>query len=265
MKKDILVDIDLIQKGDTVFVLDVPLFLDDELREKLENSEAKVVYFNPIDYKKASLDFVQFIKYEAGAEEAICALLLNYFAKNCDEKVQNFIDELDVGYLSAESNIGEEELEELVALIESSQNCYMIIGDDFLTHKDKRNIIKMLCAINNYTPFCLVLKEKFKSLIQTIYEADEEFDEVEELVSYNGAVIYKNSKVADHLLIGGTSFSKFAKIEDGDKINIAICKEKSICKEFKIDDDLKGTIALCSANELEELHYNYKQVKITKV
>ncbi len=263
MKKEILTSIKKIQKDDMVLVLGVPLFFDELLQEQLVKNEVKTIYLNPIDYKSQKINFAQYIKYEVGSEEGISALLLSYFAKDVSQNIQEYIEDLDIGYLSAETSIGEEEFEDIVEQSNDANNTYLILSDDFLNHKNSDNIIKLLGALNKFSKLNLVIDGKNSEKIELINKySNEKLEEIEELDSFNGLVICKNHSIPKHQLIGGISFSKVAKIEDGDEIVINF-KDQTIKKEFKIEQDLKGTIALCNIEEI--LAYSYTQVKIEKV
>ena len=87
--------------------------LNDSILGAVKNNGAKFVYMHPIDNTKLKPFYSQLIKYEVGSEEGICALLLDALVKNCDENTRNFIDNLDLGYISAESSAGEEEFDEV--------------------------------------------------------------------------------------------------------------------------------------------------------
>jgi NADH-quinone oxidoreductase subunit F len=265
LKKEVLTNFDLLQKGDLVLLLGIPLFFNAPLQEKLQNSEVETVYMNPIDYKSTALQFSQYIKYEVGSEEGICALLLHYFVQNSTAEIQAFIDDLDMGYLSAETSIGEEELEAIVEKSNLVSNTYVVLSLDLLGHKKAQNIIKMLGVLNQYSPIKLIIQNGCSTAIERINSyVNERLDEVEELDSFDGAVICKNAQIEKNLLLGGVSFSKIAKISEGDSVNIKF-DDQVIQRVFKIDTNLQGTIALCSHEEIKSMAYSYKQVKIEKV
>ena len=71
--------------------------------ESIAKTNAKFTYMHPIDNIDLKLYYTQFIKYEVGSEEGICALLMDTFIKECDEKTRKFINDLDLGYISGES------------------------------------------------------------------------------------------------------------------------------------------------------------------
>ena len=49
------------------------------------------VYMHPIDNANLKSSYSQFIKYEVGSEEGICALLLDTLLKNCDENTKTLL------------------------------------------------------------------------------------------------------------------------------------------------------------------------------
>ncbi|NCB13218.1 MAG: hypothetical protein EOM78_16470, partial [Erysipelotrichia bacterium] len=127
------------------FIISIATFLEDEklknsIEQAVKNNNAKFVYMHPIDNFNLKSFYSQLIKYEVGSEEGIVALLLNCFSTNCDEKTKEFIDDLDLGYISAESSAGEEEFEEAFESSSNSKIKTLIIGDDILNHQRVENI-----------------------------------------------------------------------------------------------------------------------------
>lgn len=254
-----------LQKGDVVVLLGTPLFFNESLLDTLAQSDVETIYMNPIDYKNSGLSFSQYIKYEVGSEEGICALLLYYFANNASKNIQDFIDDLDIGYLSAETSVGEEELEEVLEKSKEANNTYVVFNSDLLGHKKADNIIKMLGALNAYSTLKLVIENGCSGDIEKINTyANEDIEEIEELDSFDGLVIYKTDSIEKNTLLGGNSFSRIGKINDGDTVCIKF-DDEVIQRIFKIDSNLQGTIALCSNEGMKSLPYSYKQVKIEKV
>lgn len=73
--------IETILKSD--FILSFGTYFEDnqELKSSILNNKSKFVYMFPIDNPNLKSTYSQFIKYEVGSEEGICALLLATFAK----------------------------------------------------------------------------------------------------------------------------------------------------------------------------------------
>lgn len=235
--------------------------------ESIAKTNAKFVYMHPIDNIDLKLYYTQFIKYEVGSEEGVCALFLDAFVKNSDEAIQNYINDLDLGYISAESSAGEEEFEEAY---EEASNCNfktLVIGDDLIEHSRAENIIKFLAIIKKYTDFnVIVLNDDFEAKINAC--TDLNLEEVEDLKSYNGTVLYRlMDEESNEDLICSQTFANIAKVKNEDEIYINYKNEK-IKRTLKVDEKLNGTVSIAKiANSSDEIFndYRYKQVKIEKV
>jgi NADH-quinone oxidoreductase subunit F len=156
----------------------------DSIIEAIAKNDTQFIYMHPVDNIDLKLYYNQFIKYEVGSEEGVCAMLLDSFVKSSNEKIQNYIDDLDLGYISAESSAGEEEFEELLESSQNFKNKTLIIGDDLVEHERIDNIVKFLSVIKKYSSLNLVvLNEILEEKINAC--DDENLDEVEDLKSYD--------------------------------------------------------------------------------
>ncbi|MDY0052685.1 MAG: hypothetical protein RBR65_09100 [Aliarcobacter sp.] len=255
------------------FILSVGTMLSDNTEdvrnsiiESIAKTNAKFTYMHPIDNIDLKLYYTQFIKYEVGSEEGICALLLDTFVKDSDEQTKAFIEDLDLGYISAESSAGEEEFEEAYENYLEAKNKLLIIGDDLLDHIRIENIIKLLALIKKYTNFeLIVLNEDLEKKINSCTNFD--LEEIEELKSFNGTLVYKliDENQNDELLASKT-FVNIAKVANGDEIYIN-SKDEKIKRTLKVDETLNGTIAILKVKNSDDTFngYRYKQVKIEKV
>ncbi len=237
------------------------LELKDEVLKSIEKNQTKFVYMFPIDNANLKPFYTQFIKYEVGSEEGICALLLDTFAKNYDEKTKEFINNLDLGYISAESSAGEEEFEEAFEDYKNSNSKILIIGEDIKNHERVDNIIKLLATIKKYSDFVfLILDEDLENKINSCENFD--LEEIEELKSFNGTLVYSLIGADSPILQASQTFANIAKVKDGESIQI-ISKNEKINKILKIDEKLKGTVAILNVKNSPS-EYKYKQVKIEK-
>jgi len=247
------------------YILSIGTFFEDEsLKNALEKScknGANFIYMHPIDNFALKDFYTQFIKYEVGSEEGICALLLDTFAKNCDKKTKNFIENLDLGYISAESSAGEEEFEEAYRVYENSNSKVLIVGDDIKNHERVENIIKFLANIKKYTDFeVLVLYKDLQEKLNSCKNFD--LEEVEELKSFNGALVYSLVGNEETYLFASQTFANIVKLNDSENIEI-ISKKEIIKRVLKIDENLTGTIAILNTQN-DPNEYRYKQAKIQK-
>ncbi|MCG3702063.1 hypothetical protein L5F41_08170 [Aliarcobacter butzleri] len=237
------------------------LELKDEVLKSIEKNQTKFVYMFPIDNANLKPFYTQFIKYEVGSEEGICALLLDTFAKNYDEKTKEFINNLDLGYISAESSAGEEEFEEAFEDYKNSNSKILIIGEDIKNHERVDNIIKLLATIKKYSDFdFLILDEDLENKINSCENFD--LEEIEELKSFNGTLVYSLIGADSPILQASQTFANIAKVKDGENIQI-ISKNEKINKILKIDEKLTGTVAILNVKNSPS-EYKYKQVKIEK-
>ncbi|RXJ89480.1 hypothetical protein CRV01_08365 [Arcobacter sp. CECT 8983] len=235
--------------------------------ETIAQRNAEFIYMHPIDNIDLKVFYSQLIKYEVGSEEGIASMLLDTFAINASDKIKAYLNDLDIGYISGESSAGEEEFEEALEKAQEKTSKVLIVGRDITTHERVENIVKILAAINRYSDLEVIcLDEKTQEQVDTC--TDEDIEEVQELDSYNGTIVYSIFDEQDcQKLVGSQSFARIAKIEDNDEVYLNYNGHK-VKKQFIINEDLYGTVALCpildsNISFLTE-DYRYKQVKVEK-
>jgi len=240
-------------KNDLVVVIGSMLSLDDKkLFEEIKDSRIALISILEDIPLMSSVKF--FCRYEAGSEEGVIAILSKELLKdiNLPQEIKDYFDELDEGYISAETNIGEEEAEELYTMIKNASNPLIVFGKDLLLNPRNENISKF---INLITEYCDVEVKCLKEL----KTKSTKVQEIEELKSFDGTVIFKyNSQNNRDILVGSAQFGVAAKVQDGQAILV-----ENQNREFKLDKKLKGTIALM-ADEVNEDSYRFKVAKITK-
>ena len=119
---------------------------------------ARVAYMHPLEDLEMKNIVTQFIKYEPQSEEGVAALLVEVLLRDVEvpEKVKAFLDDLDIGNLSAESNVGEEELELLRKSMIKKHGFSLIVGADLYAHPRAEQIAKILALVEKYTDFNVV-------------------------------------------------------------------------------------------------------------
>jgi len=120
---------------------------------------ARVAYMHPIEDSSMQNIVTQFIKYEAGSEEGVAAVLANTLLKDIEvpKGIQTMLDNLDIGNLSAETNIGEEELEALSKSLLKKSGFSLVVGADVYAHPRAKNIAKLLGLLEHLAGFNVVL------------------------------------------------------------------------------------------------------------
>jgi NADH-quinone oxidoreductase subunit G len=120
---------------------------------------ARVIYMHPIEDNSIKAITTQFIKYEVGSEEGVTALLADTLIDSglVTDEFKDYLDDLDIGNLSAESNIGEEELEALAKSLKKKSGFSFVVGSDLYNHPKAENIAKLLGLIEKYSKFEVIL------------------------------------------------------------------------------------------------------------
>ncbi len=123
-----------------------------------KHNRARVIYMHPIEDSNISNIVTQFIKYDAGSEEGVSALLADTLLKNMEvpNEIRDILNELDIGNLSAETNIGEEELEDLTKSLIKKNRYSLVIGADLYSHPRAENIAKLLALLEKYAGFNVI-------------------------------------------------------------------------------------------------------------
>ncbi len=228
----------------------------------LENSKAitkakEVVYMHPVQIEQNGT----YLKYEAGSEEGVVLLLLNALCKSASKETLDFIDELDIGYLSAECSLSEEEIEVLASKAVGISTS-IVVADDIYNHESVENIARVLATIAKCSDIGIVA---LGADLNVDACSEDKLSEPEDLPSYDGVVIYSVASSSDGELLGSSQFAMAAKVSDGDVVTFTI-NSNEFSKPFKLDSSLKGTVAINSSDDLEILSsYRFKRIKINKV
>ncbi|MDQ7042122.1 MAG: hypothetical protein Q9M34_01180 [Sulfurimonas sp.] len=268
---------EVIKNADSVMVLGTKVATDSpKLYESLQvlskKENTNIVYSHPIDDPAMRTISTQFMKYEPGSEEGIIALLAYYLLKDetLSIEAKSFLAELDIAYLEAESNTGEEEFEKISESFNCAKNKVLIVGDDLILHPRAQNIAKICALIQNNYDLSLCFTSSIVNEMKMFEDAlvEKGLEEVQELPEYNGTVIYNTHGVdtGEKSLYGSAQFANAARISDGDFISISF-GEQTVNREFKIDNELKGTIAINTIFESDVVSQKYKfeRSKINKI
>ncbi|WP_418640678.1 NADH-quinone oxidoreductase subunit G [Sulfurimonas sp. ST-27] len=155
---------DAVKQADAIIIIGTRLATDNPMvryavRTASQHNGAKIVYAHPLEDALMKNTATQFMKYEVGTEEGVMALLANELLQNSDvdEQTRSFLDDLDLGYLEAESNVGDDELKLMTKSFKRAQKHVLIIGSDVFAHKRAKNIAKLAALIEKYTEFSLLI------------------------------------------------------------------------------------------------------------
>lgn len=247
-----------------VIVIGTLLSRDDKARladiQNCTQNGTKVVYLFSMEDKALLEHTTFFSRYEVGSEEGVLALLAKSLLshQSLPSSIKAYFDDLDEGYVSAESNFGEEEIEEIEALYSASDKVLLILGRDLFAHPRAHNIARLMGLLSRFG----------KVMVDNKSVSDDGFlpDEIEALKSFDGVVTYACpalSSEEEDLLIGSSQFQMGAKVQHGEKVSVVINQEV-YPRTFVLDSSLKGTIALMPKACENDTTYRYTVAKIVK-
>ncbi len=156
--------LDAIKQSDAVIMIGSRIATDNPgvryaLTTASKHNGAKILYAHPMEDTLMQSVTTQFMKYEVGTEEGVMALLAQTILQDADldERERAFFEELDFGYLYAETNIGEEEFSHMMNSFSRAKKRVLIIGNDLIAHERSSNIAKLAALIEKYSDFSLVV------------------------------------------------------------------------------------------------------------
>ena len=150
-------------------------------------------------------------------------------------------------------------------IFDDTKSKVLIVGNDILEHQQLENIVKLLASVKKYSDFeVVVLDENLDKKISSCEEFD--LEDIEDLKSFNGTLVYKLVCEDSDELICSKTFSNIAKVANENRVIINF-KDEKIEKVLKVDEALTGTVAILKVKNSEDIlsGYRYKQVKIEKV
>ncbi len=150
-----------------------------------KKQRANFIYMHPIDDIALGNKYTQFVKYEVGSEEAVLAMLASYLIEDIPSEYKDYFDDLDIGYLSGESSVGEEEFDQIKRQLIRRKNKTLIIGTDIYGHQNASNIAKLVGLIDRYTDFNIMLMPSQTNTLGVSLICDLDKDSKGDVVGYN--------------------------------------------------------------------------------
>jgi NADH-quinone oxidoreductase subunit G len=157
-------DADQLMKSDYIVVFgtriasDIP-GLKFKVNQASKKRSAEVIYMHPLEDDSIKTLVTQFVKYEAGSEESVLALVAKAFLEKEEipSSLKSFFNSLDDGYISAESNVGEEEIAKMLKRTRRKKEYSFIVGSDLYAHPEAENIAKILGTLERYSDFNVII------------------------------------------------------------------------------------------------------------
>lgn len=179
-----------IENSDTIIMIGTRISRDNPgvkyaVNKAVKKQRADFIYMHPIDDIALQNKYNQFIKYEVGSEEGVIALLASYLIKDAPAKLDEYLEDLDIGYLSGECSVGEEELELITKRLRRKQTKTLIIGEDIYAHPNAKNIAKLVGVIDKYSEFNVFLVPSSTNTLGVSLICDLDDEVGQKVIGYN--------------------------------------------------------------------------------
>jgi NADH-quinone oxidoreductase subunit G len=162
-----------------------------KLTEAYKKHRAFISYIHPVYDPILQNTIKQFVNYEVGTEEGVMALIAETLLGNVLKL------DLDIGYLSGETNIGEEELAFISKIGKRAKKRTLVIGSDLIAHEKRENIAKFVGIIQRYTDIKIVLVPNETNSLGVATICDLDGDILGKSVGYNTPADYTISALGD--------------------------------------------------------------------
>ena len=197
-------DLKKVEQSDAIIVVGTKIATDNPaLRYKItqasKRAKAEVIYMHPIEDSLLKNVVTQFVKYEAGSEEGVLALLAKVLLeeRSLGEELQEFIDQLDEGYICAESSVGEEEISLVAKRLKRKKSFTLILGPDLYAHPRAKNIAALAGLIQRYTDFDVVLIPSLTNTLGVSLICDLDENAGKSVIGYNAPGDFTLSALGD--------------------------------------------------------------------
>ncbi|PDW26586.1 hypothetical protein BB465_05110 [Helicobacter pylori] len=204
-----------------------------------------------------------FASYEIHTEAAILALILRGILEKTSQLKGHVLEKVDVGYLSSEANMSEEELEELIVLIVKAKKRVLVLNREITKHADNAFLYTLLSELQNYLEILHIpcndsssttafydskdqewlLETALKEGVLPFESELKDLESLEQISEANGSFVYVSYK---SLKTPKLSFSKQFKIANKiqhSKAGFQISNKTLEC-ELEESPHLKGLIAI---------------------
>ncbi|KAA6496414.1 hypothetical protein [Helicobacter pylori] len=240
--------------------------LNENERLILENiNQLKLPYalLRPLQDTRDLQENCLFASYEIHTEAAILALILRGILEKTSSLKGHVLEKIDVGYLSSEANMSEEELQELIALIVKAKKRVLVLNREITKHANNAFLYTLLSGLQNYLEILHIpcndssattafydskdqewlLETALKEGVLPFESELKDLESLEHISEANGSFVYVSYK---SLKTPKLSFSKQFKIANKikhSKAKFQILNQTLEC-ELEENPNLKGLIAI---------------------
>ncbi|MGL2511202.1 hypothetical protein ACOWN8_03765 [Helicobacter pylori] len=231
--------------------------------ESINQSKRPYALLRPLQDTRDLQENCLFASYEIHTEAAILALILRGILEQTSQLKGHVLENVDVGYLSSEANMSEEELQDLIVLIVKAKKRALVLNREITKHANNAFLYTLLSGLQNYLEILHIpcddssataafydskdqewlLETAFKEGILPFESELKDLESLEQISEANGSFVYVSYK---SLKTPKLSFSKQFKIANKikhSKVKFQISNQTLEC-ELEESPYLKGLIAI---------------------
>ncbi|WP_089087140.1 hypothetical protein [Helicobacter pylori] len=231
--------------------------------ESINQSKRPYALLRPLQDTRDLQENCLFASYEIHTEAAILALILRGILEKTSSLKGHVLEKIDVGYLSSEANMSEEELQELIALIVKAKKRALVLNREITKHAHSAFLYTLLSGLQNYLEILHIpcndssattafydskdqewlLETALKEGVLPFESELKDLESLEQISEANGSFVYVSYK---SLKTPKLSFSKQFKIANKiqhSKAKFQISNQTLEC-ELEESPNLKGLIAI---------------------
>ncbi len=206
-----------------------------------------------------------FASYEINTEAAILALILRGILEKTSRLKGHVLEEVDIGYLSSEANMSEEELQELIALIIKAKKRVLVLNREITKHANNAFLYTLLSELQNHLEILHIpcndsdITTAFydskdqKWLLETAFKEgilpfepqlqSKDLELLERMGEANGSFVYVSYKSLEAPRLSFSKQFKIANKIQHSKMGFQISNKTLEC-ELEENPHLKGLIAI---------------------
>ncbi|PUD63006.1 hypothetical protein C2R77_06840 [Helicobacter pylori] len=231
--------------------------------ESINQSKRPYALLRPLQDTRDLQENCLFASYEIHTEAAILALILRGILEKASSLKGHALENVDVGYLSSEANMSEEELQDLIALIVKAKKRTLVLNREITKHANNAFLYTLLSGLQNYLEILHIpcddsdattafydfkdqewlLETALKEGVLPFESELKDLESLERISEANGSFVYVSYK---SLKTPKLSFSKQFKIANKikhSKAKFQISNQTLEC-ELEESPNLKGLIAI---------------------
>ncbi|MGL2366684.1 hypothetical protein ACOWK4_04675 [Helicobacter pylori] len=231
--------------------------------ESINQSKRPYALLRPLQDTRDLQENCLFASYEIHTEAAILALILRGILEKTSQLKGHVLEKVDVGYLSSEANMSEEELQDLIVLIVKAKKRVLVLNREITKHADNAFLYTLLSELQNYLEILHIpcndssstaafydfkdqewlLETAFKEGVLPFESELKDLESLERMGEANGSFVYVSYKSLETPKLYFSKQFKIANKIQHSKAGFQILNKTLEC-ELEESPHLKGLIAI---------------------